>query len=359
MVKRRIHCLKEDPHHYKERFGAPTLPRPKGSLVWVHAASVGETRAALSWIQAQDNDYATTYLLTTVTLTGHDTCKASSSGDNSIIHQFAPFDIPRWIEAFLNHWDPQEVILMESEIWPNWLKACKKRHIPVHLKNARMSSRSLKKWKTFPRVAQYIFQHFQSIEAQSHDMVTFFKDIGCTNVSYVRNLKLSAPPLPVCEEKRHILQNMIKDRPVWLAASTHKGEEEIVFNVHKNLLKKIPHLLLILIPRHPERCHEIASLYVREKMAIRSKNDIIYPQTHVYLADTLGELGLFYSLCSVGFLGGSFVAVGGHNPIEAHQLNCHIFSGPYVENFNAIMKELEVPIVKNDKELEEKIRHFF
>lgn len=359
LIKFRVKKSQEDRFRYRERFGITCEKRPDGKVIWIHAASVGESKAALTWISQQNSDNDVTYVFTTVTLTGRDT--VFSEKHKNIIHQFSPLDNMKWVNRFINHWKPQSLILVESEIWPNWIEACKKNKIKMHIRNARISTRSIKKWKKFPKISNYIFSSFETIEAQSNEMIDFFKSISCKNVTYVQNLKLSSEKLFIDDKKFDKIKSQVGSRPLWIASSTHKGEEEELIKIHEKLVKKFPDILLIIIPRHPNRTEEVEKILKDKnlKFSVRSRNENIENTHAIYIADTLGELGVFYSLSNISFIGGSLVDVGGHNPIEAKQLNCEVVCGPYIHNFKEIYSDLSIAPCNNALEVYERLlKHF-
>lgn len=337
---------KEHPTRYVEKKGWATIPRPQGNLIWIHGASVGETMSVLSLIDhllKQSKDLH--ILVTSGTLTSSEMMRKHLP--ERAFHQFLPLDHPKWIENFLNHWDPSLVLWLESELWPNFLSRIKKRKVPLILLNGRMSPRSFKGWSRFPKTSEKLLSYFDKILVQrDEDKKSFGALAGKTqskNISVTGSIKYAANPLTFSVQELDILKNKTKGRKIILFSSTHEGEEEICIRVHKDLKKTYPDLLTILVPRHPVRADKIEALIKKGKLksARRSNGESIVKSTDIYLADTLGELGLFYSLSDICVIGGSFTPIGGHNPIEAAQLNCAILYGPHVFNFSQTCDNLE------------------
>ncbi len=244
-----------------------------------------------------------------------------------MIHRFAPLDVPAWVARFLNHWQPDAACLVESELWPNLLAACRVRGIPMMLVNARLSDRSLARWRQAPGLARQVLSGFASIQPRSETDAARLRALGCCRVTAAGDLKLAAPPLPVDEAELARLRGMLKGRRIWLAASTHPGEEAVVLDVHRRLAAELPELLTIIAPRHPERGASIAATAYRSQGAGP-------PPNGVWVVDTLGELGLWYRLAPIAFVGRSLIPPGGgQNPLEPARLGCAIAVGPYTGNF--------------------------
>lgn len=325
MLRKRVVKGKEIAERLPEREGVAALPRPAGALVWVHAASVGEMMSVLPVIKLLAARCVV--LLTTGTVTS-----AKLAGQRlppGVIHQFVPLDVPSWVARFLDHWRPDRAVIMESELWPNLLRACDARQIPRFLLNARLSARSARNWRRMPGLARQLLQGFSAITAQSAEDAARFRALGAMRVLAWGNLKFSTPLLPYAPEELSVLQSLLPG-PVWLAASTHPGEEEFVLAAHRKLLSAFPDLITILAPRHPERGVEVAALCAfapRRALGQKPKSGCIY------VADTLGELGLFFRLSPFAFIGNSLVAGGGHNIMEPAKLARPVICGPHMENF--------------------------
>jgi len=341
-LKRRLAQGKEDGARLNERFGHSSLARPAGPLLWLHAASVGESVSTLPLIeQILRLPNPPFVLLTTGTVTSAELmAKRLPTG---AYHQYIPVDLPGAITLFMGHWRPDLAIWIESEFWPNMLAALRQRNVPAILLNARMSSLSFQRWHKHPKAAARLLSTFQVCFAQTASDGDRLRQLGAAEVVCAGNLKLAAAPLPFDLAAEQALSSALSGRPHWLAASTHEGEEEQVATAHKTAKKCYPDLLTILAPRHPTRGAEVAALLRQQGLTVsqRSLGEVINSEIDVYLADTLGELGLFYHLCTTAFIGGSLVPVGGHNPLEPAKLNCAILIGPHVFNFADIIADLE------------------
>lgn len=325
---------KEDAARLEERFGVSPLPRPPGPLVWLHGASVGEMGVALTLRAALAQARADlSFLITTGTLASAQMLAARMPPHTR--HQFAPMDTEEATVAFLNHWRPDLGVFAESEIWPNLLLAARARGTKLALVNARMSAQSLANWARLPHSAGSLFGAFALVLAADQITADGVQKLGAAQARLVGNLKASAPPLPVDGAQLQALRGHVGLRPLWLAASTHAGEEALVLAAHKTLLQAHPDALLILAPRHPDRFNAVAELCGQFFGAAPRRSAGTAPNDGpIYLADTMGELGLFYSLAPVAFVGGSLLpTLRGHNPIEPAQAGAAILSGPHVTSF--------------------------
>lgn len=258
-------------------------------------------------------------------------------------HQFVPVDLPRWVARFLDHWRPDLALWVESELWPNLILATHARGIPMVLVNGRLSAGSYARWQKWPGLIGPILGTFSLCLAQDEEQARRFRRLGAREVGTVGDLKAAAASLPVDRSQLEALSRQIKARPLWLAASTHAGEEEIAARVHHQVAADHPGLLTIIVPRHPARGDTIHAMLAARglRVARRRSNEPITDQTDVYLADTMGELGLFYSLAEIAFVGGSLVAKGGHNPFEAARLYCAVLHGPNIGNCARMTAELD------------------
>jgi 3-deoxy-D-manno-octulosonic-acid transferase len=311
-----------------ERRGSDTSPRPPGPLIWLHAASVGETMSILPVLPLLI-DAAATILLTTGTVTAARLLAQRLDPDLAawVVHRFVPLDVPVWVARFLDHWRPDLAGLVESELWPNLLAACRERGIPTALINARLSERSLARWKRAPRLAEQLLGSFANVQPRSETDAARLRALGRCQLSEPGDLKLAAAALPADEVELRRLTVLLQNRPVWLAASTHPGEEELILEAHRLLLRDHPELLTIIAPRHPERGTSIKA------DGHRSRGDGP-PEKGVWVADTLGELGLLYRLSGFAFVGRSLLPPGGgQNPLEPARLGCAIAVGPFTSNF--------------------------
>ncbi|MGH7098700.1 MAG: glycosyltransferase N-terminal domain-containing protein [Stellaceae bacterium] len=332
---------KEDPARMAERRGIAGQPRPAGALVWVHAASVGEATAVLGLIERALAERPGLHcLLTTGTVTSARLLAERLPARAR--HQFAPLDFPTSVASFLDHWRPDLALWVESELWPNLVLATRARGIPAVLVNARLSARAAARWRCARSLIAAMLDAYALVLAQSAEQAERFRALGARRVASVGDLKAAAPPLPVDPAALHALRRQIADRPLWLAASTHAGEEEIAAAAHLALRSRHPGLLTILAPRHPARGAVIAVMLERQGLTVarRSRCEEIAAGTDIYLADTMGELGLFYRLCEIAFIGGSLVARGGHNPFEAARLDCAVLFGPDMGNCQALAETL-------------------
>jgi 3-deoxy-D-manno-octulosonic-acid transferase len=333
---------KEDPARLPERLGRTGLPRPEGRLIWLHGASVGESLSALPLINRLLADDGTcSVLITTGTVTSA-TLMAERLPERAF-HQFVPVDLPAAVERFLNHWRPDLALWLESELWPNMVRAASRRGIPMVLVNARLSARSYKRWRLFPGFARALLGAFKLCLAQSPADAERFAALGAQKAESVGNLKYASPPLPADAGALETVRREIGARPLWLAASTHPGEEAIIAEAHAKLRARHPTLLTIIVPRHPERGAAVAAELAAggRSVARRGAQEPITADTEIYLADTLGELGLFYRLAPIAFVGGSLVPHGGQNLLEPAQLDCTILHGPNIFNFEAIAEAMK------------------
>ncbi|MBL4740816.1 MAG: 3-deoxy-D-manno-octulosonic acid transferase [Sneathiella sp.] len=341
-LNKRLEAGKEDASRFDERFGEPSRLRPSGELIWFHAASVGEAISALPLIKVLlARNSKRSILMTTGTKTSADLMQDRLPA--GAFHQFVPIDTKEAVTRFLEYWQPQLAIWMESEIWPNLIHQTSRRKIPMLMINARITDASFNLWRKTGGLAKNLLKKFDYIHAQSELAAERMKYLGGEDVEALGNLKFCSPPLPFQNERFRDMRAAIKDRKVWLASSTHKGEEAIVASVHLAMKSKVKNLLTIIAPRHPSRGEEIASKLQEAgfKVAQRSLRHPIEPDTDIYLADTIGELGLFYRLVDVVFMGGSLVQKGGQNLLEAARLDCAIMHGPDMSNFTEIVADLQ------------------
>jgi 3-deoxy-D-manno-octulosonic-acid transferase len=323
---------KEDRERRYERYGYPSADRPSGPIVWLHAASVGESMAIIPLIERIDAMGINT-IMTTGTVTSAEVVR--NRLPESTFHQYVPLDMERAVRRFLDHWRPDLAVFAESEIWPMTILELASRRVPQVLVNARMSDRSYQRWSAAPKLAEALFDKISHVIAQSELDAERFRQMGARPVTVSGNLKVEAPGLPCDEDELQRLVRVIAARPTWIAASTHPGEEAAVINVHKTVAARIPDLLTILVPRHPERGDEIAAL-LREaglETARRSADEELTDDRAVYLGDTIGEMGLYLRLANVAFVGRSLAASGGQNPLEPAMMGVAILSGRNVHNF--------------------------
>ena len=336
-LKKRLKRGKEDAARFNERLGRPVIERPDGHLIWMHGASVGESLSMLPVIaEIVSRANAPSVLVTTGTVTSARLMRERLP--EGAIHQFVPVDRLPYVLNFLDHWKPDVALWWESELWPNLITETHHQNISMILVNARMSPPSFKRWQRWKRFARSLLGSFDLVLAQSDTDVSRFEALGAKNVERMGNMKFAVPPLPCDEGTLAEIRSSAGLRPMWLAASTHAGEEEIALHVHQHVSKQSPQLLTIIAPRHPDRGAEIAEM-LREKgaiVAVRSNSEPITPDTMIYLADTMGELGLFFRLAPIVFMGKSLVPAGGQNTIEPARLGGAVITGPHYWNFDEI-----------------------
>lgn len=338
-LKSRLRRGKEEYSRLNERFGEPSLMRRPGPLLWLHAASIGESLSVIPLIEVLlDTWPSLSVLITTVTVPAAKVL-TDYLPSSRIYHQYIPLDRLVFFQRFLDYWHPDLVLWTESEFWPNAILSTRSYGIPMILVNGRLSERSFRRWKLFwPQGIRSMLACFELCLCQTQQDCHRLIALGAQRVDCVGNLKFSNQPLPVNPEALMLAQyNITANRwPVWLAASTHAGEEIIVGHIHKNLVKKCyPRLLTIVVPRHPARGVSIASELrsIGLNVARRSTGETVQPETAIYIADTFGELGLFFRLAPLTFLGKSLVARGGQNPLEPARLGCAVLFGPHMSNF--------------------------
>jgi 3-deoxy-D-manno-octulosonic-acid transferase len=330
---RRCKRGKEDPLRLAERRGIAAAPRSRGPLLWIHAASVGEASSVLGLIER---------LLVTrpglqILLTTGTVASARLMAERlppQARHQYVPVDLPRSVARFLDHWRPDLALWVESELWPNLVLSTAERAIPMVLLNGRLSARSYRRWRWCPGLIRPMLAAFRLCFAQDEEQARRFTRLGAKELALSGDLKAAAPALPADHEELERLRREIGARPNWLAASTHAGEEEIAAAVHRLVASRHRGLLTIIAPRHPARGEGIVAMLRARGLATarRSAREPIAAETAVYLVDTLGELGLFYRLARIAFIGGSLFGGGGHNPFEAARLGCAVLHGPDMSN---------------------------
>lgn len=351
VLKRRAQSGKEDPDRIKERLGYASRARRDGPLVWLHGASVGESLSLLPLItRLRSERPELQVLLTTGTVTSAELIARRAPGE--VIHQFAPVDAPRAVDRFLNHWRPDLAVFVESEVWPNLLLAAKAQGAKLALISARLSQKSLTGWARRPEAARTLFRSFDLVLAQTDAMAQGLRTLGAKDHGRL-NLKLAGAPLSVDQADLAVLKTAAGDRPVFVAASTHPGEDEIVLDAFGMISR---YALLVIIPRHPGRAEDILSAARVRGFAASLRTAEPFGEAHVYVANTLGEMGLWFSLASAALIGGSLLpGPGGHNPIEPAQLGCPIITGPQVDNWRGVYAALigagAVAIVRDALEL--------
>ena len=329
---------KDDPRRAGERWGKPTQERPTGPLIWFHAASVGETQSILPLItRLLAARPGANVLVTSATQTSADLL--AQDLPTRALHQMVPYDTPHATRAFLHHWQPDAAIWVESELWPRMLREVDRARIPRMLINARVSDRTAKRWRKAPATVHTILSGFQTIHAQdstTHDLIAEI-GIPADRLSLTGALKRDKPPLPHDANTLTNLRAQVDGRALWCASSTHPGEDAVMLTAHKDHGG-----LLLLVPRHPNRGEEVTAeaRAMGFDTAQRTKGDAITATTEVYVADTMGELGLWYRLAPISVIAGSFSDVGGHNPYEAIELGSAVLHGPHIGNFADIYAKL-------------------
>lgn len=356
-LKDRVRKGKEDPARLNERFGEPGLARPDGALVWIHGASVGESRVSLALARALKAEKPSlTVLLTSGTLTS--ASLIARDGAREVLHQFVPVDTPEAARRFIAHWRPDLCVFVESELWPNLITEAARSGARLALVNARMNARSLKTWRQWKKSGAWLLDRFDWISPADTRTAEGISAITGKAHAIAGNLKLEAALPAPSPDALSAARTIIGSRPVFVAASTHAGEESIVLEALEILREDHSDTLLILVPRHPERATELGDLMRRRgvNFARRSLSQAPGTDTPVWLADTLGELPLWYTIVGAAFIGGSLKpGIGGHNPIEATMAGCAVISGPYRDSFADVFDAYEaegaVMTVNNAAEL--------
>ena len=339
-LARRARRGKEDPARMAERYGIASRPRPQGRVVWVHAASVGETNAVIGLVE---RIVATGIAVVFTSVTVTSAALAARRLPAGAVHQFSPLDVGTYVGRFLDHWRPDLALFVESEIWPVTILQLAARRIPQVRLNAHMSERSARGWSRFGGVAGALVGRFSLCLAQSEADGARYRALGARDVTVTGNLKFDEPPPKVDPAALAAFRTAVGSRPLWVAASTHEGEEAMAAEAHAMLAPRIPGLLTVIVPRHPARGGEIRAMLAARglKVAQRSLGEPLTAENDVHLADTLGELGLFYQAAPVAFVGATLVDIGGHNPIEPVQLDAAIVHGPHTQNAAEIYAALD------------------
>jgi len=339
---------KECSKNYLQKFAITNFDKnllQENKLIWVHAVSVGESNSAWNLIdEILKNSPNNRVLFTTTTLTSANLIKqkilVNSSYQGQVIHQFFPLDSYFVVKKFLKFWSPRACIFLESELWPNYLMIAKKLQILCYLVNARISKKSLNKWQKIGKIGFNIFDYFSLIFAQNEENKINIQKFTKQEVCCYGNLKSQSSKLPINEKLLNDLQSQIGKRKIFMAVSTHSGEESQMIEVHKKIKQFYPDLLSIIIIRHPQRANEVMKLLSNENFILRSKNQTISQDTEFYIVDTIGEVGTFLSLVNAAFIGGSLVDVGGHNPFELLRMGCLPISGNKIYNFLDVYHEI-------------------
>jgi 3-deoxy-D-manno-octulosonic-acid transferase len=340
LLAHRLKHGKEDPRRLAERRGESTVARPPGPLVWVHGASVGEVAAIIPLVERiASKDFKV--LVTSGTVGSAKLCEQRLPA--GVIHQFVPWDTPRFIARFLDHWKPDLALFTESDLWPNIIVMSHARRIPLILVNGRLSERSFNRWRYAPATIGAILRRFDLCLAQSPAYATRYRDLGAPRIATTGNLKLDVPEPPADRDSLQALQSAIGGRTTIAAASTHAGEEIALIDAHRKLRNSFPQLLTLIAPRHPDRGPGIAEIASAAGLSVsrRSQGRLPDSKTDIYVVDTLGELGLVYRLAPIVFVGGSLATHGGQNPVEPIKLGAAVLHGPHVWNFAEIYAALD------------------
>jgi 3-deoxy-D-manno-octulosonic-acid transferase len=342
LIARRAAAGKEDRRRLGERFGHPTRPRPETSVLWLHAASVGELNSVLPLLSVLLSQRKTwSAVLTTGTVTSAKV--AADHLPERAVHQYLPVDLPAPARRFLDHWRPDAAIFAESEFWPGLIGSLGERRVPLALVNGRVTAKAAGNWRWGRPFIRAMLRQFVIVLAQTPADAQRLHDLGAHDVQMLGNLKNAAQPLRVDPAEHGRLSGLLAGRACWIAASTHDGEEQIAWEVHRQVAAGRPDLLTVIAPRHPERGKAIAAMLASQGAAVglRSRGDLPETRFDIYVADTLGELGLWYRLAEIAFIGGSLVPRGGQNLLEPARLGRAILFGPHVDNFAIPAKELK------------------
>lgn len=318
-----------------ERFGL-VAPVDGGVAVWVHAVSVGESLAALPLIEALIRRHGEGRVwVTTTTPTGSERVQAALG--QRVRHSYAPYDLPGAVARFLERVRPRQVVIMETELWPNLFRAIRKRGLPLFVANARLSPRSFRGYSRLRRSIAGVLADCNEVAAQSEADAERFRSLGAPRVSVMGNIKFDMTvPEEQLQRGRELRAALGLSRPAWIAASTHEGEEQAAIDTHKELLKQLPDAVLILVPRHPQRFDEVAKLIERSGLLSARRSQAAPDlRTQVLLGDSMGEMLAYFAAADVAFVGGSLVPVGGHNVLEPAALGLPVLFGPQMHNFIA------------------------
>lgn len=338
-IEKRKKLGKEDIKRFNERVGRPTKERPQGRLIWLHGASVGESISMLPLINRLLELYPDIHIMVTTGTTTSAEVMAKRLPERAF-HQYLPIDNPTFAVRFLRHWQPTIALWFESEFWPAMLSMIKRKNIPLILINGRISNKSFKRWQQFDYIIKEIMDCFTACLGQSEEDAYRLRILGAKDAMCLGNIKYAGLPIPVDAQKKKEMLEQINGRPVWLASSTHNDEEFKIARFLTDLKSKHPSLLTIITPRHPNRGVEIRDKIEKDyqlKTALRSANEPITPQTDVYIADTIGEMGLWYEISPIVFVGGSLIPHGGQNFMEPSRCRDAVIVGPHMHNFTDAM----------------------
>lgn len=337
-INKRKENGKEDIKRFNERIGRPAMERPEGKLIWMHGASVGESLSMLPLINKLLEAYPElNIMVTTGTVTSAELMNKRLP--ERAFHQYIPIDNPAFVNRFIKHWHPDLALWFESDFWPALLSGIKRKNIPLVLVNGRISNKSFKRWQQFDYISKELLSCFTFCLGQSEEDAYRLRVLGAKDSMCLGNIKYAGINPPVDEQKLADIRQQIGNRPLWVASSTHNDEEVNIAKVHQKLKQTFPDLLTLIAPRHPQRGEEIQNSVntLGLKTALRSKAEKITPQTDVYIADTMGEVGIWYTLSQLVFIGGSLIPHGGQNFIEPSRFRDAVMVGPYMHNFTDAM----------------------
>ena len=352
-IEKRKKIGKEDIKRFNERVGRPSKERPEGRLIWLHGASVGESISMLPLINRLLEIYPDVHVMVTTGTTTSAEVMAKRLPERAF-HQYLPIDNPIFTSRFVRYWHPTIALWFESEFWPAMLSTIKRRNIPLILINGRISNKSFKRWQQFEYIIKELLACFTACLGQSEEDAYRLRVLGAKDAMCLGNLKYAGLPIPVDAEKKKEILEQIGERPLWLVSSTHNDEEAKIGRFLKELNEKHPHLLTLIAPRHPHRGVEIRDCLKNEyglDVALRSEGEKITPKTDVYIADTIGEMGIWYEISPIVFVGGSLIPHGGQNFMEPSRCRDAVIVGPHMHNFNDAMtraKRADAIIQVND-----------
>jgi 3-deoxy-D-manno-octulosonic-acid transferase len=352
-LRRRARLGKENPGRLSERLGFASRARPEGTLIWVHGASVGESLSVLPLIDSLLATPGRSVLMTSGTVASAELM--AERLPPRAIHQFAPVDTPSAVARFFDHWQPDVGLFVDSEIWPNLLTTAHARGVRLAIVNGRMSAKSFAGWQKVKRTASNLLSLYDICLVQDQETAARLQTLGAARVQIAGSLKADSLPLPADPDQLVRLQRRIGARPVFLATNTHPGEDALVLSVHDRLRQRFPMLLTIIVPRHAERGADIAQACGAHTHARRALEQQLDDDIEIYIADTMGELGLFYRLVSFALIAKSLGAQGGQNPLEAGRLGVAVIAGPHTDNFRnayeAIFAAQGLGLVRSEDEL--------
>ena len=332
-------------HRWRERLGYYNKAKsfPEG-VIWFHAVSVGEAEALFPLLQhIQKHHPDAKLLITTTTPTG--SARVNAVMLETVTHVYLPYDIPGAVNRFMHCFKPKLAVIMETEIWPNLYACCGKNEIPLYVINARLSEKSSRGYQKIPSLVYPALANINGIATQTQEDTNRFLAIGANSekLKTLGNIKFDVQiPQSIITQGLQIKTDLFKGRFVWLIASTHKDEEIIFLEIYKQIKQKIPQLLLVLVPRHPERFSDVRKLCEKFQyvVVLRTASEPVCEKTDVYLVDTMGELKALYAASDVAFVGGSMVPTGGHNVLEAAAVGLPVMFGPYMANFKEIARRV-------------------